>query len=139
MPKPIRKLSESKSLSTQRLVYFIPAVLWGLLIVYFSLLPGNRVPDLLRETNDKFIHGLIYFVSAGLIYLGFVRYNFNNPLRRGVVITTVLLCVFLGAIIEILQHYWVLNRDGDWNDFVANSVGSVVCVFLFVIFHRVKT
>lgn len=138
MPMDTRRSSELKDLNPTRTLYFTPAVLWGIFILYFSLLPGPQVPRILVELNDKFLHGLIYFFSAGLIYLGIIRFNFNNSVPRVSLIVIILICLVFGAGVELLQHYLVSNRNGDWLDFAANSAGSIVCVLLFFLFHKAK-
>ncbi len=127
-----------KGKSIHRLLYFTPALVWGIFILYFSLMPGNEVPRFMVKLDDKLIHAGIYFFSAGLIYLGFIRFNFNNPITGLVLGIIVLLCVFYGGAIEIVQHYCVPRRVGDWFDFFANTTGSVVCVLLFAIYHRIR-
>ncbi len=138
MWKPIRKLLEPKSKLSIQLSYFTPAFVWGIFILYFSLMPGNEVPRFMIKLDDKIMHGGIYFISAALIYLGFIRFNFNNPISRALIGLIVLLCVLYGGAIEIVQHYFVPRRVGDWYDFLANTTGSVVRVLLFAVFHRAK-
>ena len=84
------------------------------------------------------MHSLIYFVSAGLIYLGFVRYNLSNAVTGRVLVIIIVICTLVGAVVEVLQHYWVENRNGDWQDFLANTLGSLVCVLLLRVFHGLR-
>lgn len=37
-----------------------------------------------------------------------------------------------GGIIELLQHYVVVTRTGDWADFAANTAGVLVAYILVV-------
>lgn len=138
MPNPTRKSLETKD-PRKSLFYFLPAIGWALVIIYFSVKPGDKLPSLMKSMNDKLIHGGIYFLSAGLIYLGFIRYNFNNVISRGAIVVTITACIVFGAAIEIVQHYLVAKRAGDWMDFLANTAGSIVCVLLFAIFHKGKS
>jgi len=81
------------------------------------------------------MHAGIYFVSALLIYLGFIRFNIQNPLTRvylGVIITT---CILFGSVVELLQHYLIANRAGEWSDFFANTSGAAACVLLLYFLH----
>lgn len=138
MQMPTKRSSELKVVIRFKPLYFAPAVLWGIFILYFSLMPGPDIPRLLVDLNDKLVHAGIYFLSAGLIYLGFIRYNFNNSVPRVSLVVIIAVCIVFGAAIELLQHYLVPNRTGDWLDFLANSAGSIVCVLLFVLFHKAK-
>lgn len=133
-----KKPLEPKDNIFKPLLYFTPALLWGIFILYFSVMPGNEVPRFMIQFDDKLIHGGIYFFAAGLIYLGFIRFNFRNPISRVPVGFIVLLCILYGGAIEIVQHYFVPRRTGDWLDFLANTTGSVVCVLLCAVFHRGK-
>lgn len=138
MLMPTKKPLAPKQRFKKTLPYFTPAIVWGIFILYFSLMPGNEVPRFMVNLDDKIIHGGIYFISAGLIYLGFIRFNFNNPVSRAIVGLIVLLCIVYGGAIEVIQHYFIPRRTGDWYDFLANTTGSVVCVLLFAVFHRTK-
>lgn len=99
-------------------------------MTYATLLPGQEVPMEWAELNDKLIHVLIYFFTALLIYLGFVRFNLRNQIRRRQVWFIVLLCTVYGGVIELLQYYFVPNRAGEWLDFFANAAGSILCLLL---------
>lgn len=133
---PTRKPPEHKVLAAKGLFYFLPAVVWGFVVLYFSLLPGPQVPKLFLHLDDKLVHGGIYFVSTALIFLGFIRYKFSNEIPRGSIAINIAVCLVFGAAIELLQHYWVSNRSGDWGDLVANGLGTVIGVLVLVVFHR---
>lgn len=133
---PTRRSSEPRAAGIYQLLYFTPALAWGIFISYFSLLPGPEIPRLLLEFDDKIIHAGIYFLSGSLIYLGFIRYNFSNSISRASLVITILACILFGAAIELIQHYLVLNRAGDWLDFWANSTGTVASVLLLKLVHK---
>lgn len=108
---------------------------WGIFILYFSLLPGPDIPRVLHQFDDKILHVGIYFVSALLIYLGFIRFNLRNPLTRVHLGVIVIACILFGSAVELLQHYLVDNRAGEWSDFFANTSGAAACVLLLYLFH----
>tara|TARA_R110002050_G_scaffold27038_7_gene70864 strand:+ start:18523 stop:18918 length:396 start_codon:yes stop_codon:yes gene_type:complete len=118
-------------LKTYKLTYYTPAIVWGFLIAYFTLMPGSQVPKSLASLNDKWIHGTIYFFSASLIILGLVRYNFRRSLSIKAAILVFLFCLLFGGMIEILQHEFVSRRHGDWLDFWANNTGAAISVLLW--------
>jgi hypothetical protein len=135
---PTSKRYKQITPTTNRILYFAPAVIWGFFIVYFSLMPGNEVPEVLTEINDKLVHATIYFTSAGLIYLGFIRYNFSNAITSLALWSNIAICILGGAVIEVLQYFWVANRNGDWQDFLANALGSLMSVLLFRLLHGLR-
>ena len=101
-------------------------------------MPGDEVPDVLAEINDKLVHGFIYFVSAALIYLGFIRYNLSNAITGRALVIIIVICTLTGAVVEVIQHFWVENRNGDWQDFIANTLGSLMCVLFFRLAHGLR-
>lgn len=101
-----------------------------------SLTPGEQLPEVLLDMNDKFLHVGIYFFSAALIYMAIIRYNFKNPLRRKQLWSILIVCVVFGGLIELAQYYLVHNRNGDWYDFTANTIGAVLSVLLMRLIQR---
>jgi VanZ family protein len=118
-------------LKANNLTYYSPAIVWGFLIAYFTLIPGSQVPKSLMSFNDKLIHGTIYFFSASLIILAVVRYNFRTSLSLGAAVLVLVFCMIFGGLIEILQHEFVSRRNGDWLDFWANNSGAALSVVLW--------
>lgn len=113
------------------LLNYAPAILWGIFLTVYTLLPAESLPKDLLDMNDKLLHLGIYFFSASLIYLGSVRYNFNNPPSNTHLLAIVMLCTLYGGLIELLQHYLVSNRHGEWLDFLANAFGAILSVLFW--------
>ena len=97
----------------------------------YTLLPQEALPKNLLSLNDKLLHISIYFFTATLIYLGQLRYNFSNRFFRKQLWAVFVLCLIYGGVIEILQHYLVENRHGEWLDFLANGLGAQIALFCF--------
>lgn len=110
---------------------YTPAIIWGIFLTVYTLLPAESLPKNLLDMNDKLLHLGIYFFSASLIYLGSVRYNFNNPPSNKHLLAIVMLCTLYGGLIELLQHYLVSNRHGEWLDFLANAFGAILSVLFW--------
>lgn len=119
-------------------VFYLPALVWLATVTYLTLIPGSAIPHSLKLINDKLLHGAIYFATTSLIYLGFIRYNFKNPLARKFLAGIVMAIVLYGGIIELLQHFMKAHRAGDWQDFVANSVGVLLSVLLMRWLHHLR-
>ncbi|MBK9176256.1 MAG: VanZ family protein [Flavobacteriales bacterium] len=102
------------------------ALLWALLILLLCLMPGAALPtwrwaDLMSV--DKLVHAGLF---AGLFILcagGLARHYGSNVLRSSVVLTTAILAVAYGGLLETMQNLPALGRRGDWNDFIANTTG----------------
>lgn len=109
------------------------ALLWAALILVLCLMPGRALPawhwaDLLSV--DKAVHAALFAVLAILVLRALEAQQLD--LDRGALAAALILCVAYGGGLELLQMLSALGRRGDWNDFIANSVG----VALGWILHR---
>jgi len=120
-------------------LYHAPALIWGFLLFYFTLIPSERLPSDLVDVNDKLMHLSIFFIWAGLIMLAIARYPKTKALKRNQFIGVWLLCSLLGGLIEILQDTLVTGRQGDWLDFWSNSIGAMLMVVLWSIIQGRKS
>ena len=107
------------------IIYYTPAIGWGILIIYFSLLPSQRVPSLLKNIWDFSLHTGIYFLLAALIYLGYARHK-KTAFNFTVALFSVLWVAIMGGVLELIQEFYITNRSGEWFDFVANILGAAI-------------
>ena len=135
---PTSRKSESPSHTFSAIVYYAPAAVWGFFILYFSLMPGDEVPDLLNDMNDKILHGFIYLLFSFLMHLGYTKFVLFDGGTILELLTILLVCTVIGGLVEVIQHLWVLNRNGDWQDFAANALGSLMCVLLIRLVYRLR-
>lgn len=42
------------------------------------------------------------------------------------------ICMLYGAVIECLQHYCTINRQGDFWDLLADGFGSLIAIFIAI-------
>lgn len=124
--------------SATKLFYYAPALLWGIFIAYYTLIPADKLPGELIDWNDKLLHIGIFFLGALLISAGITRYNFRKALKRAKALTVIFWIAAFGGVIEICQHYWVLNRHGDWWDFAANMFGALLALLFWQLASRRK-
>jgi VanZ family protein len=80
-------------------------------IAYLSLAPGDRLPAI-ESLWDKAEHALAH---AGLTFAGLALSSRRRSLVAGIWL--------FGVGIEALQAIMPFDRQGDWRDVVANSVG----------------
>jgi len=103
--------------------------LWSLFILIICFLPGNKLPEsnFLSEIHfDKIIHAFIYMLLFILVINGA-----KKVLKKPFIIT-VIYCVVYGIIIELIQHFFILDRDGQVNDVYANLVGVLVGIIIAI-------
>lgn len=95
----------------------------------FATFEDSDKPDIEIPHFDKFVHFCFYFGMAVLGTL-FVYETVRKgiPLVKTLVVVTVFAIGF-GILIEILQHNFTLQRQGDPMDAIANSCGAIVGSF----------
>jgi VanZ family protein len=116
--------------------YFVPAVLWILLILFLCTLPGSDIPSssfLDKIHFDKIVHfglfgGIVFLVSLGIYW----QKKLISPL-------TLLLLVIgtaaYGLAIEFIQKYWVVGRSFDMYDVLADTLGAIAGIWVFKLFR----
>lgn len=109
-------------------IYYAPAICWGILIIYFSLLPGDSVPNFLKSIWDFILHFGIYFLLTLLFILGSTQFQFKKS-SITIFIIAVFITSLMGGCLELVQQYVIENRHGDWFDFFANNSGALAASF----------
>jgi VanZ family protein len=110
--------------------YNLWGILWGLLIVLLTILPGKVFPrlpsfmDLLQP--DKLVHVFIFAVYFFLQARGFLLQNIFRTLQKNAGVITLVIGLSLGAATEIIQELWVPMRHGDIYDFISDVVGILI-------------
>ena len=111
---------------------FIPAIVWVIIVTVLLVLPGPDIPEV------SFLD-IIYFdkwVHAGLF--GGMTFLFSFPFIKNLVSTKKLLiyiaiaCALYGVIMEYVQEFFVFERDFDYWDMAADTVGCIIA-YLFSI------
>ena len=82
-----------------------------LLLLYGSLAPAKALPPM--SGSDKFWHAATYFIVTAYFS------QLYSGIRERVLVAAALIA--LGVAIEFIQPYF--NRQFDWFDALANSVG----------------
>jgi len=104
------------------------AITYFIFISVLFFLPGTAFPEgnwMLTIDFDKFVHFCIF---SGLVFLW--RSAFDSPMSNFSAV------IFLGALlygflVEIIQLNWVANRSFDLLDVVADSLGSLMGLFVW--------
>lgn len=115
---------------------WIPAIVWGLLLVTLSLLPGGggnfiflNIPHL-----DKLAHAGIYAVWAFLILHAVTGQKKDISVTKKwqvVVFTT-----FVGMLLELGQLSLTIGRSLEIWDMIANGIGSLLGIWGPAVFKK---
>jgi hypothetical protein len=82
------------------------AIVWGILILLLSALPGQEFPDMSfwsLLSFDKVVHAFFYAVLVELMIVGFIKQYTFRRLRFSAVTVSMVFGIFFGGIIEFLQ------------------------------------
>ncbi|OYU85700.1 MAG: hypothetical protein CFE24_00395 [Flavobacterium sp. BFFFF2] len=117
-------------------VRLVLAVGWTVLMLYLCLASLNVLPEVsLKKNDDKWIHAVFHFMFVMNWYVYFSAFK-HRPV---VSIYLVGVSIAFGSLIEILQYYLDLGRNGDIKDVIANTVGAVIaaiCAYLYAFIVR---
>jgi VanZ family protein len=113
---------------------FLPFILWTGIIFALCSMPGKAIPKinwLELLSFDKFVHASIFFIEQILLMRALISLNKKAFLKQNYKWVSVLFCVAYGGSLEIMQRYVFSERSGDVLDFIANSTGCLIGLFVF--------
>lgn len=116
--------------------YNLFGIIWGLLIAFLVLLPGQEMlptGDLLLF--DRVAHAFVFLVWVLLLIVGFRKQTtflyLHYYSERAAIFTGLL----YGALLEMLQFFSV-GRNFEWEDLLMNTVGVLLGWMLFIIIYK---
>ena len=105
----------------RRVLAWIPPVIWALIILVSSVIPGGALPDVKIDYLDKVVHFLMYIILALLMVRGYF-YNFSNNIPPKVILFMLILGGGYGILMELVQCY-IPGREASLLDAVSNIAG----------------
>ena len=104
-----------------------------LLIIVLCFLPGNTANKITFfdfPHFDKLVHFGMYFIFSFALFFD-LKTN-TRIQKKQILLIILLLTLFIGGSIELIQNYFVPLRFGDWIDLLADTTGYLG-FFLFKI------
>jgi VanZ family protein len=122
----------------KRLLFCI-ALAWTCTIAFFCLIQASDIPsvNIPLPNLDKIVHIFFHLVFTILWFLFFLK-QFKETNYLKLLIISVLLSVFYGIIIEILQGIVTTTRNADIFDVLANVSGALIALSSFLYFKKFK-
>jgi len=116
----------------KRVGYFIPAIVWTIILLTLCLAPGKDIPSIpwLNSIHfDKVVHfclfgGFVLFWCYGIL-------KQENTVLFRIVLLFTLLSISLGIAVEFMQKYWIPDRDFEIGDMIADAAGAILAAILF--------
>lgn len=116
-------------------IYHLPFILYLILIFVLSSIPGDNLPEVGFELNDKFIHAGIYFIAFLLSYLSFANIEKPSFISKNPLAFSLILTILYGLSDEFHQAL-VPNRSAEVYDFLADVGGSMLGMILIIIYQN---
>lgn len=107
------------------------AMAWTLLIFILCLLPGNELPKVNVPFIDKWAHVVLF---AGFSFLWLCA---APTTRLTNLFILLLISIFVGWLVEYIQGAFVPGRYQDDMDTLADAVGGLAGILLFVLFYYI--
>ncbi|AUP78892.1 VanZ family protein [Flavivirga eckloniae] len=106
----------------------IATITYSLALIIASLIRLDNVPKLGISFEDKIFHLFAYFILTVLWFYTFL-YSFKIRKKKAIFLA-VILSVFFGIIIEVLQGSITASRALDAYDAVANTIGALLAAIV---------
>jgi VanZ family protein len=114
----------------------IPAIFVMATLFMLSTLPGNDPLLNSIHLGDKIEHFIAYFVLGITFCIWIPSKNwFSKPIVYGVIV--IVLCTLFGASDEYHQAF-VPGRSSDLYDLAVDFSASVIAVFMYFLFLKIK-
>ena len=116
-----------------------PGVFCAAVILLLTGLPGSLLPKVKPALGlDKLAHVLMYLALAFLCLWGYRKpfQERGTAYRRRACWLTLGIGIVYGALTEVMQEYLVPGRVGSVYDWLADLIGAVIGVLLFVFFFQ---
>jgi len=117
-----------------------PGISWALFIFILSSItpPSIYIPDLFDIfAPDKIVHFFFYGILVILLIKGFQKMP-EGKLAKNPFSIAVFSSAIFGGLIELYQGLILTNRTGDWVDFLANCIGSVIGLFCIKSYYKLN-
>lgn len=104
------------------------AIAWTITITALSLVSLKGVVEFGFSFGDKLAHGLVYFIFTIFWFFAFSRGITNTFFQKNALLASTIFAIIYGICVEVMQETLVSNRQGDWKDAVANTIGTILAI-----------
>ncbi|MBD1396533.1 VanZ family protein [Pontibacter sp. JH31] len=99
-----------------------------------TLLPSSSMPSLsIWElfSFDSFAHAFLFAVLTYLMIVGLKKQYTFPRVKHFAIRTSLVVSTLFGVSIELMQHFFILGRQGDIIDVLSNTIGCLIGILLF--------
>jgi VanZ family protein len=110
------------------------AIVFALLIIGGSSVPGRNIPEVFHLTPDKLIHCAEYFVF-GFFLFQWINLEFENSNLKSKLLLTIIFGTTMGIVDENYQRL-TPGRTPDLWDWVLDAIGVIMLVTIIYFIKR---
>lgn len=121
---------------------FIPGIAWFFVLLFLLCVPAGDLPKsgdwLERIFFDKWMHAGLFGLLAFLFLAPVYKSSLSTTKKWLCVIIITTLVSAWGLTTEFIQHYLISGRSFDKFDWVADTAGAVLAIFITKYFLDIK-
>jgi hypothetical protein len=115
---------------------FLPGIAWFFIVGTLTLMPGSDIPEVgwldKIKNFDKVVHAGLFGGLTFLFCLPYFKSFFSHHQKINYFIRVSLAAIVWGITIEFLQKYFVPGRSFDLTDWIADSFGVLIALWLCI-------
>ena len=115
---------------------FLPGIAWFFIVGILTLMPGEDVPKVGWLSSifgfDKIVHAALFGGLVFLFCLPYRKSQISHSQKIHYFIRIALAAIVWGITVEFIQKYFVPGRDFEWMDWIADSVGVLIALWLCI-------
>ena len=112
------------------------AVLWTSIIILLCFKAPAVEKKFYFPNVDKIAHSIFYFIFVVLWYKHML---FKGLKDRKYKLYLVITAILLGVAIELAQEFCTTNRQGDFFDALANTIGCFLGIIMVSLLYKKET
>ena len=119
--------------------FHFPALLWAAVVIFLTLLPSDKLPETPEWellSFDTLAHAGVFGLLTVLVARSFY-FEYGKPqFLKFALFVAIVLCSFLGVIIELLQTVMKMGRHGEPRDVLSDMIGIFLGTMVFYFLFR---
>lgn len=115
--------------------YYPLSILIVLTVTYLSLFNPDNTSLGKMILWDKAVHVIMYMGVSMVFWFEHLISHKNIRLLPALLIN-ILFASLLGGLLELIQEYFTVVRSGDWADFMADAIGTVIGAAIGILIER---
>ncbi len=111
----------------------LPTFAWAIFILVLctSSSGGFITQKLFGIPTDKLGHAFIFAVLVYFLMLGFIKQWRFSFLLNKIRLISLIIAIIYAIAIELIQHYFTIDRIADYWDVAADIIGAVIGLAVF--------